>query len=317
MNNYELIIQNGDTLYCPLVEGAVTWDVDRFTTPGKLTFNVINDEALEIEEGNAVRFRVDGKNVFYGFIFRLSGDADLLSITAYDQLRYLKNKDKFIYKGLKADEVVQMVAKKFKLQTGELADTVYKIPLRIEDEQTLIDMINAALDATLRNVGKLYVLYDDFGKIALKDIEDMRLDMILDQEVASDFKFDSSIDSNSYNRIKLIFKNDKGEVKTSFVKNDSTNENKWGILQYFDVLKEGENGDAKATALLKLYNKKERAFTADGVLGDLRVRGGSSIIVQIRIGTIVIQNYMVVDSVSHRFEDNEHFMNLKLRGGDA
>lgn len=313
----ELIIQNGSTIYYPVVEGSVAWDVDRNGTPGKLTFNVINDESLDIQEGNAVRFKVDGKGVFYGFIFKLKADADRVTITAYDQLRYLKNKDTLVYKDLRADGLVRRIGTEFKLQIGTLANTGYVIPPRIEDNQTLIDMVKNALDLTLRNTNKIYVLYDDFGKITLTDIETMRLDLVLDQDTSGDFDIDSSIDSNTYNKIKLVRPNEETGLRDVFIAQDSGNINKWGILQYYDTLKEGENGKAKVNALLKLYNQRDRVFSADNVLGDLRVRGGSSLIVQVKIGAISIKNYMVVDSVRHTFADNEHFMSLKLRGGGA
>jgi hypothetical protein len=191
------------------------------------------------------------------------------------------------------------------------------MPPRIEDNQTLIDMIKNALDITLRNTNKLYVLYDNFGKIQLKDIEEMRLDLMLDREVTSDFKFDSSIDSNTYNRIKLVRDNSDTGVRDVYIAKDSANENKWGILQYYETLNDGENGASKADALLKLYNQRDRVFSASNVIGDLSVRGGASLIVQMRIGAIVLKNYMVVDSVRHTFADNEHLMTLKLRGGSA
>lgn len=317
MSNYELIIQNSDAIYYPVVEGSVSWEVDRFGTPGKLTFSVLNDEVLNIEEGNAVRFRSGDKDVFYGFIFKISGDDERLSITAYDQLRYLKNKDTLIYKVLTADGLVRKIASMFNLQVGTLANTGYVIPPRIEDKQTLIDMIKNALDLTTTNTNKMYVLYDTFGKITLTDIEAMRLDLILDHDTASEFKVDSSIDSNTYNRIKLTRNNKDTGLIDVYEAKDSRNINRWGTLQYTEALQDGENGQAKADALLKLYNQRDRVFTADNVAGDLRVRGGSSIVVQIKIGTISIKNYMVVDSVKHTFDDNEHFMSLKLRGGSA
>lgn len=317
MSKHELIIQNGNTIYYPVVEGSVTWDVDRFGTPGKLAFNVMNDEGLDIQEGNAVRFKAYGEPVFYGFIFKIKGDDERLSITAYDQLRYLKNKDTIVYKALTADGLVRRIATEFNLQVGTLAGTGYVIPPRIEDNQTLIDMIKNALDLTLRNTSKLYVLYDTFGKITLTDIDTMRLDLMLDQDTTGDFDFDSSIDSNTYNRIKLVRPNEETGVRDVYLAQDTSNINKWGILQYYETLQEGENGKAKADALLKLYNQRDRVYTADKVLGDLRVRGGSSLIVQLRIGALAIKNYMVVDSVRHTFADNEHFMNLKLRGGGA
>lgn len=317
MSNYELIIQNGNTIYYPVVEGSVTWEVDRFGTPGKLAFNVLNDTGLDIQEGNAVRFKKGGADVFYGFIFKIKGNDERLSITAYDQLRYLKNKDTIVYKMLTADGLIRRIGTEYNLRVGTLANTGYVIPPRIEDNQTLIDMIKNALDITLRNNGKLYVLYDSFGKITLTDIDAMRLDLMLDQDTVGDFDVDSSIDSNTYNRIKLVRPNEETGLRDVFITQDTGNINKWGILQYYDTLQDGENGKAKADALLKLYNQRDRVFTADNVLGDLRVRGGSSLIVRLDIGAVSIKNYMVVDSVRHTFADNEHLMSLKLRGGGA
>lgn len=317
MANYELIIQNGAAIYYPVVEGSIAWEIDRFGTPGKLTFTVLNDSGLDIQEGNAVRFKVDDLGVFYGFIFRLRADEDQIQITAYDQLRYLKNKDTIVYKNLTADGLVRRIATEFNLQVGTLANTGYLIPPRIEDNQTLIDMVKSALDLTLMNTNKLYVLYDSFGKITLTDIDTMRLDLVLDQDTTGGFSLDSSIDSNTYNKIKLVYPDEKKGVREVYIAQDSGNINKWGTLQYYDTLNEGENGKAKADALLKLYNQRDRVFTADNVLGDLRVRGGSSLVVMVDIGALTLKNYMVVDSVRHTFADNEHFMSLKLRGGGA
>ena len=40
---------------------------------GKLTFKVVKDAILNFTEGDAVRFRVNGANVFFGFVFSLIG----------------------------------------------------------------------------------------------------------------------------------------------------------------------------------------------------------------------------------------------------
>ena len=65
----ELIIQNGKNVYSPAVEEGIEWSTERSGAPGQLTFKVLEDKKLKIEEGNAVRFRYKEKKVFYGFIF--------------------------------------------------------------------------------------------------------------------------------------------------------------------------------------------------------------------------------------------------------
>ena len=66
----ELYIQNGDTIYAPSVLDGIEWDTERKNTPGKLTFKVAKDNALNFTEGNSVVFRVDWVDVFYGFVFQ-------------------------------------------------------------------------------------------------------------------------------------------------------------------------------------------------------------------------------------------------------
>ena len=52
-----------------------------------------------------------------------------------------------------------------------------------------------------------YCLYDDFGKLTLKNIESMKLDLLVDSETAENYDYTSSIDSNTYNKVKLFYDN--------------------------------------------------------------------------------------------------------------
>ncbi|MDF2989448.1 MAG: Phage late control protein [Eubacterium sp.] len=90
----------------------------------------------------------------------------------------------------------------------------------------------------------------------------------------------------------------------------------WGVLQYYESIDENTNGKAKADALLSLYNHKTRNLSVSGVAGDLRVRGGSIIVVDLEIGDINLKNFMLVESVRHTFNSNRHTMDLTLRGGE-
>lgn len=115
---YELIIQNGDKVYEPAIEGDITWKTERQCYPGELNFNIIWDNDINITEGNPVRLKKDNVNIFYGFIFSMDKKKDnTRSITAYDQLRYFKNKDTYVYENKTASEVIKMLANDFNLQT--------------------------------------------------------------------------------------------------------------------------------------------------------------------------------------------------------
>ena len=77
--------------YFPAVQEGITWTTERRSNPGKLEFTIVRDEIIKFTEGSPVRLKVDGKPVFFGFAFTQKGSKDeLVKITAYDQLRYLK-----------------------------------------------------------------------------------------------------------------------------------------------------------------------------------------------------------------------------------
>lgn len=313
----ELLIQNGSKVYIPVVEEGIIWTTERKGTPGQLTFNVVKDDLINFTEGNAVRLRVDNKNIFYGFIFIKKRDKDgIIKVTAYDQIRYLKNKDTYVYTNKRADEFIRMVASDFNLNVGTLENTGYKIASRVEDNVALIDMIQNSLDLTLMNKKEMFVLYDDFGKLTLKSIQSMRLNLLIDEETGENYNYTSSIDSDTYNKIKLVYDNEKSGKRDVYIAQDSNNMNNWGILQYFDTLKEGENGKAKADALLSLYNKKTRNLTIQNAFGDTRVRAGSMVVVQLNLGDVKLNNLMLVEKCKHKFNLDEHFMDLTLRGGE-
>lgn len=315
--NVELLIQNGNKVYIPIVEEGITWSTERAGTPGQLTFKVIKDEIINFTEGNAVRMRVDNKNIFYGFVFSKKRDKDgIITVTAYDQLRYLKNKDTYVYTNKTAGEFIQMIASDYNLRTGTIENTGYKIASRVEDNVSLFDMIQNALDLTLQNKKEMYVMYDDFGKIALKSIQSMYINLLIDEETGENYSYTSSIDTDTYNRIKLVYENEKTGKRDVYIAQDSNNMNEWGVLQYFDTLKEGENGKAKADALLQLYNKKTRNLTIQNALGDTRVRAGSMVVVQLNLGDVKLNNLMLVEKCKHNFHLDEHFMDLTLRGGE-
>lgn len=312
-----MYIENGKTGYFPVVTDDVTWDTERQGVPSKLSFTVVKDETLQIEEGNAVRLKVDGFNVFFGFIFTIKTSKNkTLTITAYDQLRYLKNKDTFVYANRTASSLVHMLASDFRLNIGTIDNTGYVIASRIEDNKTLFDVIQNALDETITNTKRMYVLYDDFGKLCLRDAEYLKIGILIDEETGENFDYSSSIDGETYNKIKLARENPDTGKRDIFIAQDGDSMNRWGILQYFEKLEGGTNPEAKANALLGLYNHKVKNLKITKALGDLRVRAGFSIGVKLNLGDVNVANFMLVERVKHTFSNSQHLMDLTLRGGD-
>ena len=310
----ELLIGNelGTKAYLPAVKEGIEWTTERKNTPGKLSFEVLKDDALDFSEGSAVRMKENGDEVFFGFVFKQQrAKEQIITVTAYDQLRYLKNKDTIVYEN-KTD---------YALNVGVLENTNYIIESRVEENTSLFEMVQNSLDLTLQNTGEMFVLYDDFGKLTLKHLSSMAVGkpgayFMVDEETCETFDYTSSIDDNTYNKIKLTYDNEDTGFREVYIAQDSGNINKWGILQYFDTLKKGENGQAKVDALLKLYNKKTRNLKLTNVLGDNRVRAGSMIVVNLDLGDMKLRNFMLVESCKHTYKESEHWMDLTLRGGE-
>ena len=317
-----LMITNttGLSFFPPTVEG-IQLSTSRRGSPGTLKFTVLKDEAMGaiggFAEGSSVTLQVDGKSLFFGYIFVKKRDkAGAIECTAYDQIRYLKNKDIYVYEDKTAAEVVQMLAADYGLKLGEIEPTGYTIASRTEENVTLLDMIETALDLELSHKGQMFVLYDDFGRLTLKNITNMRVDLLINAAAAENFDYASSIDEQTYNQIKLAYANKETGKWETYIAKDSEHINLWGLLQYFDTLQDTENGQAKADALLSLYNSKTRKLKINNALGDVRVRAGCLIGVALDLGDIIANTYMLVEKVTHTFKESEHFMDLTLRGGE-
>lgn len=314
----EITIQNNNNqMQNPIIEGDVVWETTRRGTPSSLKFTVVKDEMLNFHEGNPVSFRFNGSDVFYGYVFSKSrSDSLLIDVTCYDQLRYLKNKDTISYENKTYAELLKMLAADYGLTVGTVADTKYKIPQRIE-EGTLFDTLGNASDLTLINTGKVFNLYDDFGKLTLKPYEEMLLPIYIDEDTAQDYTYTSSIDSDVYNRIKLAYDNGETGEREVHVMNDTASQGRWGVLQYYAKLDSALSAadlQTKAQALLKYFNVIQRELTMKKVFGDIRARAGASVAVGMGLGDINISNYMCIEKAKHTFSHGLYTMDLYLSG---
>ena len=314
----ELTIQNNASqMQNPVLEGDVVWETQRSGAPASLKFTVVKDDTLSFHEGNPVSFRFNGQNVFYGYVFSKSrSDSLLIDVTCYDQTRYFKNKDTISYENKTYAELVKMLAADYSLTVGTLADTKYKIPQRIE-EGTIFDIFGNASDLTIINTGRVYNLFDDFGKLTLKAYADMFLPIYIDESTAQDYSYTSSIDSDVYNRIKLAYDNGDTGEREVHVLNDTTSQAKWGVLQYYAKLDSALSTadlQVKAKVLLQYYNVIRRELTMKKVFGDVRARAGASVAVGMGLGDIDIKNYMCIEKAKHTFSHGLHTMDLYLSG---
>lgn len=502
MGKMLLTIQHGKTIFSPPVMDEVKIEWERTGSPGKLTFTTVKTSGKTFTEGDAVCFYYDNKKVFMGYVFSKRLDKKRqIEVICYDQLRYLKNKYTYVFEKKTATQIIEALCKDYNLHLGTMEDTKYKIPAIAEENKAAFDIVLSTLEETLLNSGEQYVLYDDFGKLTLKNSANMVSDTLIFKDTAEDFEYKSSIDDETYNSIVLYYKPDKSGTKSTsatmdttkiiqiaasqvgtaesplgsdrqkygeaygyngvawccifvwwvfkeaglsnlfydggrvahcgtamswfksqgrwvtsdpkpgdcvffnwsggstadhigivesvksngdvvciegncsnrvrrlarssgiigygrpnytipsdtetastfsarmatggdetttttpddtttdagekiqvFTASDKDKINQWGTLRYFEKIETPAIGKSKAKALLKLYCRKTRELKVNGAFGDVSIRGGSLIPVRLDVGDKNVNNYMLVEKVTHNFSNDHHTMDLTLEG---
>lgn len=315
MADIKFVIQHGGSNYEPPVEDGLEIEWEKVGSPGKLTCTILKTDSVEFEEGDAVKFYYGGTPMFLGYIFTKSRDKEnRIKLTCYDQLRYFKNKFSYVFENKKASEILSAICSDYGMSMGSIEDTKYIISGIAEENVTAFDIVLKAIKDTLTNTGNLYILYDNFGKITLKNAASMVSNNLIAENTAENFDYSSSIDDETYNSIVLYYKDDNNKIiPVSAMDNNTIS--KWGLLRYFEEVKVPAIAQNKANALLSLYNKKSRKLTIKNAFGSADVRGGTLIPVKLDLGDTKINNYMIVEKVKHKFDADYYTMDLTLDGG--
>ena len=316
MANMLLTIQHKGKLFSPPVKSGVKIEWERTGSPGRLTFTTIKipNGGMSFSEGDPVCFYYKGKPIFMGYVFTKKRDREHhIEVTCYDQIRYLKNKYTYVFENKTATQIIQALCKDFNLTVGSMENTGYIIKALAEENKSALDIILGVLEDTLTCTGKMFTLYDDFGKLCLKNSANMVSNTLIFENSAENFNYTSSIDTDTYNQIYLYYKEDDNKITIySAISQDKIKQ--WGTLRYFEEVKNKTIAQNKANSLLKMYCRKTRELKISGAFGDVTVRGGTLIPVKLNLGDIIVNNYMLVQKVTHNFENDHYTMDLTLDG---
>jgi hypothetical protein len=312
--------KNGNVFDISELVEEVTWKTKRKGSPSSLDIKLLEDSQVKISNGNIISFKVNGTNVFYGYVFKNSGDdSPEIKITAYDQIKYLMYNDVCVGVNKKASEIITGIFEKLQLKIGTIEDTGYVIPTFVEDDKKYLDIIYSALDKTIVSNTKMFVLYDDYGYLNLRDINNMRQEVVIaDDSNLGNYDWESSIEE-SYNCIKFVRDNEETKGRDVYIGQDSQNIANWGKLQLFKKVDSKLNKaqiEEMVMGNLKLKNKETRKLKLKDVLGtetslDLKLRGGAGVYVIIKKRNIA--QYYLIEEATHKFSKNEHTMDFDLK----
>ena len=296
----------------------ITWTTSRTGTPGVLKFSVQKAGDLSFTEGDVVRFSQDGELQFYGWVFTKEKDRwDNIDVTCYDRLRYLKANASYAFYAQSAADIIKQIAEDMQVSTDALSDPGYKIPSLIEEDQCCLDIIGKAVQQTLLNTGKVYVFYDSGNGLSLTAADDMKTSIVIgDKSYLGEYTYKTDIDSETYNSVKLARPNESTGRADVYVVQDSDNIKQWGLLQLYQKI-DGDMNEAQimeqANVSLTYYNRRMRTLSCSSI-GLRGLRAGQMIAMKIDgLGDIDLDQYMLLEKVSHTYSNDLHTMDFELK----
>ena len=305
------------TEYADVVKQAEL-TTQRMDNAAKLTFTCLEENSIALPEGSMVELSVDGIKMFKGYVFTAERNRDgEVSYVAYDQLRYLKANASYTFENMTLGQIIQQIANDFDLVCGMLEDTGYAFPCLIKEDVSCLDIIFDALSQTIVQTGKIYVFYDNAGALTLTEVRNMYTQTLIgDGSLVTDYTYKRDIDSDTYNRVKLVRKNKSTGRTDVYMHDDTDNISKWGLLQYYAQVDENMNDaqiDELCAAYLTYYNRVLQTISIDA-LGVPGIRAGMIVPVKIAaIDVLSIQRLLIAESVTHSFEADDHTMSIEVK----
>lgn len=303
---------------------SIQLDTQLENYPAKLEVKWIEEQNTIFYEGARTTLKVDGIGVFLGYVFSRSRseNAEEASFIAYDQTRYLQNKETKVFEGKSVTDIFEEICKEQLIDYEVVTKSTYLLPERLEDNKSFYEMIQYACDITLIDTEWWFTFYDDFGICKIVEIGELGTDLIVgDGSLLTGFSYDANIDEDSFNQVKIVYEYSGGEPNAPkkrdvYLTRDSDNIASWGLLQYYETVQGNQNDaqlKARADMLLKAKNKVKKTLDIE-CIGDWQVRAGRSVYIDIQSleNEQVSNRYALVHACTHDVKHGIHTMKLSL-----
>ena len=302
----------------------VTWSGRKNSPARSLQLQLLDDPGLgeenrpgiDVYSGNFLIFLEDNEELFRGIIMKQSRTQERsITITAYDDAIYLaNNKGSFKYKKKTLTYVFLDVCKRFGISRGDAVGVKYKIPVLVDVNTTIYDLLCNALSQTYKATGERFFILSKKGQLFLIKRKEQISKFVLETGAEgspygnlTQYSYSKDI-SETRTRLKLI--SEKGKTKAEWADYDL--EEKIGMMQDIqvpdDTIKKKKLKTMAVTMLEELKKPKESlTITAFGIS---TVYTGMA--VYISIPEIGIGRTFYVDADSHTWDGDYHTMKLTL-----
>lgn len=284
--------------------------------PGKLTTSTEKDIniVLRLTNGSRMSVIIDGVGIFFGYVFEIeTSEESSYKILAYDQLRYLKNSEYYITKNQTASQIFEMICKEWQLKYNIKYAPKFVCPLFNHEDKTLSSIIDYGIKQTLINENKKCFIRDDFGVIVFSELQQEKTDLIIgEKSLLTNYTHKKSIDTDTFNEVKLVRDNEETGKRDVWIVFDSNNQKRWGklrLLQKADKnLNEAEVAEL-ANNLLKLKNKETKSLKLT-TIGDKRLKVGMGFVLYIE--RLEIKQYVWITTIAHTYTNDFHNMVIEV-----
>jgi len=318
----KLLLQHGSQVYdaTPILEGGVEWYASIKGKAGRLKFKVVRDGIVNFVEGDKVTLYVNGMSRFSGFVMTKERTGEqIISVTAYDQMFYLtRNKATYVFVNKSAKEVIQTIGADYGLTVGQISDSGWKMPQRIEEGETLVDIILSALEICGQATGKEYFLYDQAGALVVKERGELVTDAVLRCDGGiSDYTYRTDISRDTYNAVQLYHAGRKETERKAYLAEKADKVKEWGRLQYYKrvayTLNEAQLREL-AENILQEKSRVVKKLVVENINGGMLLTAGNSVWLEIPdLAEISLTGMALIEGCTHVFEDGEHRMRLEIR----
>lgn len=314
----ETSINNREQYDLSEIVGNIKWVTGLNNQPGTLTFDVQEDKKVFLRSGDIIEMTIDGKKIFKGKVFkRAKSKSAKWKITAYDNMRYLKNEDTLVFKANSCTDRFKAICQAQGLPYKVVNSCGYKCTPVVEDKHSYFSMVQDAIEETRKGYGLRYAIWDNFGKLEIFDLNNKISKIVLgDNSLMTEYSYEASID-DAYNSVKVMREDREKKKREIYTAKHNGNIEKWGKLQMVETISDAYLNSSQlqkqAKDLLSQHNKETKSISFEAV-GYLSLRAGNSFILRLadlRRDYVGKDNLALITKCTHNF-GSVHTMSLDV-----
>lgn len=318
--NFILQLPNKKTYELKEVVSTIMWATTLDNAqPGKLKFEIPTPKGFDIPLGATVSFMVDNIKIFYGYVFTANIEYDKISYVCYDSLRYLKNKDAYTFSGKTATQIFVAICEDHKLNHKVVTPCDWEVSKRTYDGKTLFEIITYGYQEALIYTGDWLVIQDNFGVVEQISLKELKTNIVLaDSQNIMKYRYQKSIDKDSYNSVLLVQDNSKESVRKKWAGVKQQEQSTWGVLQYYEKVDKDateQQIEELGKALLSVKNRETKDLRIECVGVPHNLKAGNWVYVELKpleqAGFKSFQDY-IITHCTHQWSNNDHRVKLQL-----